>query len=57
MRILETAALTLEPLTARHADEMFAVLGDPAIYAYENEPPASCWCSRSGSRRRSNASF
>ena len=41
MRTLETAALTLEPLTVRHADEMFAVLGDPAIYEYENEPPAS----------------
>jgi [ribosomal protein S5]-alanine N-acetyltransferase len=26
---------------AAHADEMFAVLSDPAIYEYENEPPAS----------------
>ena len=26
---------------AAHADEMFMVLSDPAIYAYENEPPAS----------------
>jgi RimJ/RimL family protein N-acetyltransferase len=41
MRTLETAALTLEPLTVRHADEMFAVLGDPAIYEYEHVPPAS----------------
>lgn len=24
-----------------HADEMFVVLCDPAIYAHENEPPAS----------------
>ena len=41
MRILETAALTLEPQAARHAAEMFAVLCDPAIYEYENQPPAS----------------
>ncbi len=33
--------LTLEPQVASHAEEMFAVLGDPAIYAYENEPPQS----------------
>ena len=25
----------------QHADEMFAVLSDPAIYEYENQPPAS----------------
>ena len=41
MRTVETAALTLEPQAARHAVEMFAVLSDPAIYEYENEPPAS----------------
>ena len=41
MRIISTATLTLEPQTGAHADEMFAVLGDPAIYTYENEPPAS----------------
>lgn len=41
MRILETPALTLEPQTVAHADEMFVVLGDPAIYQYENEPPPS----------------
>ena len=41
MNIIQTARLTLEPQTAAHADEMFAVLGDPAIYAYENEAPAS----------------
>jgi RimJ/RimL family protein N-acetyltransferase len=34
-------ALTLEPQTAAHADAMFAVLSDPAIYEHENEPPAS----------------
>jgi ribosomal-protein-alanine N-acetyltransferase len=41
MRTIETAALTLEPQLARHADEMFEVLSDPAIYEYENQAPAS----------------
>ena len=41
MRTLETAALTLEPQRAQHADEMFTVLSDLAIYEYENQPPAS----------------
>lgn len=41
MRAVETAALTLVPQTAAHADEMFAVLCDPAIYEYEHEPPPS----------------
>jgi len=41
MRTLETAALTLEPQVAAHALEMFPVLCDPAIYEYENQPPAS----------------
>jgi RimJ/RimL family protein N-acetyltransferase len=34
-------ALALEPQRAEHAQEMFAVLSDPAIYEYENEPPPS----------------
>ena len=41
MRVIETGSLTLEPQTAAHADEMFAVLSDPAIYEYENQPPPS----------------
>ena len=41
MRVIETAALTLVPQTAAHAEEMFVVLSDPAIYEYENEPPLS----------------
>ncbi len=41
MRIIATPTLTLEPQTAAHAEEMFVVLGDPAIYEYENEPPPS----------------
>jgi RimJ/RimL family protein N-acetyltransferase len=41
MRALRTARLRLEPQRAAHADEMFDVLSDPAIYAYENAPPKS----------------
>jgi RimJ/RimL family protein N-acetyltransferase len=41
MNVIETATLALEPQTAAHAEEMFAVLSDPEIYRHENEPPAS----------------
>jgi len=41
MRIIATPTLTLEPQTVAHAEEMFAVLSDPAIYEYENEAPPS----------------
>ncbi len=41
MRVIESARLTLEPQCAAHAEEMFAVLSDPAIYEYENGPPQS----------------
>ena len=41
MRIIQAGSLTLEPQAAAHAEEMFAVLSDPAIYEYENEPPPS----------------
>jgi ribosomal-protein-alanine N-acetyltransferase len=41
MRALEAGRITLEPQTAEHADEMFTVLSDPAIYVYENAPPPS----------------
>lgn len=41
MRVVDATVLTLEPQTAAHADEMFAVLSDPAIYEYENQPPPS----------------
>jgi RimJ/RimL family protein N-acetyltransferase len=41
MRTVQTPRLTLEPQTAAHAAEMFGVLSDPAIYAYENSPPTS----------------
>ena len=41
MRSVVAGDFTLEPQTAAHAEEMFAVLSDPAIYAYENTPPPS----------------
>jgi RimJ/RimL family protein N-acetyltransferase len=41
MRVLTTPHCTLEPLVAAHAAEMFEVLGDPAIYEFENAPPPS----------------
>jgi hypothetical protein len=41
VRIINTNSLTLEPQVAGHAEEMFVVLSDPAIYEYENEPPPS----------------
>ncbi len=41
MNTLRSARLTLEPQVVSHADKMFLVLGDPAIYEYENEPPVS----------------
>ncbi|MSR59557.1 MAG: N-acetyltransferase [Planctomycetaceae bacterium] len=41
MQLIQTDSLTLEPQVAAHADEMFAVLSDPAIYEYENSPPPS----------------
>jgi ribosomal-protein-alanine N-acetyltransferase len=41
MRPIETRHLLFEPQTAAHAAEMFDVLSDPAIYEFENRPPAS----------------
>jgi len=41
MRVIDAGILRLEPQTAQHAAEMFAVLSDPAIYEHENEPPPS----------------
>lgn len=41
MRVLENTLVRLEPQVAGHAEQMFEVLGDPAIYAHENEPPPS----------------
>jgi [ribosomal protein S5]-alanine N-acetyltransferase len=41
VRFVEAAGFTLEPQAATHADAMFAVLSDPAMYEYENQPPRS----------------
>jgi ribosomal-protein-alanine N-acetyltransferase len=41
MRTLWAGNLVLEPQVAAHAEEMFVVLSDPAIYEFENEPPWS----------------
>jgi [ribosomal protein S5]-alanine N-acetyltransferase len=41
LRTLETGELVLEPLTAAHADAMFALLQDPALYRYLDEAPPS----------------
>jgi ribosomal-protein-alanine N-acetyltransferase len=41
MHVVQGSGLTLEPQVAAHAEEMFAVLSDPAIYEYENEAPQS----------------
>lgn len=41
LRTLVADGLVLEPQVAAHADVMFDVLCDPAIYEFENEPPAS----------------
>ena len=41
MRTVVGDGIVLEPQVAAHAPEMFAVLSDPAIYEFENQPPAS----------------
>lgn len=41
MRTLHSALCTLEPQRVEHAAEMFRVLGDAAIYEFENSPPPS----------------
>ncbi|WP_395703932.1 GNAT family N-acetyltransferase [Aquabacterium sp.] len=41
MRTLQADGLILEPLVEAHAAAMFELLCDPAIYEFENGPPAS----------------
>lgn len=41
LRAVTTSTLALEPQVAAHADAMFGVLSDPAIYEHENAPPPS----------------
>ena len=40
-RTIESPRLTLEPQRSAHAEAMFEVLSDPAIYEHENAPPKS----------------
>jgi [ribosomal protein S5]-alanine N-acetyltransferase len=41
LNTLVAGDLVLEPQVVAHAAEMFLVLGDPAIYEFENAPPES----------------
>ena len=41
MHVIEADGLRLEPQVVAHAEEMFAVLSDPALYEFENEAPES----------------
>lgn len=41
MRAIVAYDLVLEPQVVAHAEQMFALLSDPAIYEYENKPPPS----------------
>ena len=41
LRMIATQRLELDPQLAEHADEMFVLLQDPALYQYENEAPRS----------------
>lgn len=52
MFVLHAGDLRLEPEHPDHAEEMFEVLRDPAIYEYENEPPPSVDALRRGYVRR-----
>ena len=52
MNTLRTDLCTLEPQLASHAEEMFSVLCDPAIYEFEGEPPPSVEALRAGYTRR-----
>lgn len=51
VRTLQAPGLTLEPLSVDHADAMFEVLRDPAIYEFEDGPPSSLQWLRERYRR------
>jgi RimJ/RimL family protein N-acetyltransferase len=51
MRVLEGGVVRLEPQLEAHADALFELLLDPALYAHENEPPASLQWLRERFRR------
>jgi [ribosomal protein S5]-alanine N-acetyltransferase len=47
INIIRAGMLVLESQVAAHAEEMFAVLADPAIYEFEGSPPESvAWLRR-----------
>ena len=52
MRTLHSPRCTLEPEVVAHAEEMFVVLSDPAIYEFEGEPPPSVERLANGLARR-----
>lgn len=52
MNTLFAGSLTLEPQMEAHAEEMFGVLCDPAIYEFERVPPPSIEKLAAGYRRR-----
>lgn len=57
MRTLITSLCTLEPQVAAHAQEMFSVLSDAAIYEFENSPPPSAhWLAERYTRLERRAS-
>jgi [ribosomal protein S5]-alanine N-acetyltransferase len=57
MRVIDAGSLVLEPQTMAHAQEMFVVLSDPALYDYENKPPPSLdWLSSRFARLESRYS-
>ena len=41
MRHLHSPLCTLEPQVVAHAEDIFLVWSDPAIYEYEGQPPPS----------------
>ncbi|MCV2369675.1 GNAT family N-acetyltransferase [Roseateles oligotrophus] len=57
MRRIDALLCSLEPQVAGHAAEMFGVLSDPAIYEFENSPPASAqWLAERYARLERRAS-
>ena len=57
MNNVSAGRVVLEPQTAAHAAEMFAVLSDPAIYEFENAPPESvAWLTERFARLESRVS-
>ena len=57
MRTLTAPPYVLEPQLAAHAQEMFTLLSDPAIYEFENAPPIDeAWLRKRFARLESRGS-